>query len=114
MHRFGQHQQRHLAEQAFALAQRFPHQAEFGMFQIAQTSMDDPGGSAGSAGRKIVLLYDQGPLAALGTLPRNGDAVNAAADHQHVKRLVARWERGIHRTFILTLFSKTVTLLSEY
>src|SRR5215467_4123008 len=98
---------RELAQQAFAFKQRFAHQADFTMLQVTQSAMDDPGGTAGGAGGEIILLNQQRALAPLGTLTRNGDTVDAAADHQNVKALVARLYRAAHLG-LLDAFSEKV------
>ena len=85
-------QMRRLCQQSLTFAQRLPHQPDFAMFKVAQSAVDDSRGPAGSAGGKIVLLNQQHALAPLRTLARNGNAINAAADHQNVKDLVLRMD----------------------
>src|SRR5207244_8462457 len=57
------------------------------MLQIAQSSMNDPRGPAGRPGSKIMLLDKKRPFTAAGTLARNGNAVNSAANHDYLKPL---------------------------
>ena len=57
-------------------------------FEVAQPSVNDAGRAAGRTGREIVLLGQKRAPARPCTLPRNGDAVDSAADHKHVKALV--------------------------
>ncbi len=81
-----------LREQALTLAQRLAHQPDLSMLQVAQPAVDNAGGSAGGAGGKIILLNQQRALAPLRALARNGNAVDAAANHQNVKALVLRMD----------------------
>src|SRR5947208_16589800 len=57
------------------------------MLQIAQSSMNDPRGPAGRPGSKIMLLDQKRPFTAAGTLARNRNAVNSAANHDYLKPL---------------------------
>ena len=57
------------------------------MLQIAQSSMNDPRGPAGRPGSKIMLLDKKRPFTAAGTLARNRNAVNSAANHDYLKPL---------------------------
>ena len=49
--------------------------------------MNDPRGPAGRPGSKIMLLDKKRPFTAAGTLARNGNAVNSAANHDYLKPL---------------------------
>ena len=83
----GMHQVRSFAQQAFALAHRFPYQIEFTVLEVAQAAVNDASRPAGDARGEIVLLDQQSALAGAGALARHGDAVNAAADDHHLKVL---------------------------
>ena len=45
-----------LAQQAFPFADRFPHQIDLTVLQVAQSAVNDSGGTAGNAGREVILL----------------------------------------------------------
>src|ERR1700704_2993097 len=102
-----------LPQQAFALTQRFPHQANFAMFQITQTAVNNPRGPAGGAGRKIILLHQKCSLAPVRALPRNGDSIDSAANHQNVKFLVMHLEWATHFHIYLDAFSRQSTTLLQ-
>jgi len=57
------------------------------MLQVSQAAMDHASGAAGNSGAEVVLLEDQSALAGAGTLARDGDSVDSAADDHHVKML---------------------------
>jgi hypothetical protein len=82
------HQVRSFPQQVFAFAQRFPYQIELPVFQVTQSAMDDARGTAGYPGSKIVLFHQQRVLPSASALPRHGHAVDAPADHHHLKVLV--------------------------
>jgi hypothetical protein len=50
--------------------------------------MNDASRAAGRAGREIVLLDQQRAPSGARAFPRNGDTIDSAADHQHMKVLV--------------------------
>ena len=81
------HEVRTLAEKAFALAQRFADEIDFAMLEVAQTAVDDAGGTAGDAGGEVILLDEQGTLAGTGAFPGDRDSVDSAADDDHVEVL---------------------------
>ncbi len=75
-------------EQGLALDQRFAHQAEFVMFEIAKTAVDQLGaGGRGVLGEIILLAEDHLEAAACG-VARNAGAVDAASDHQQIDDVV--------------------------
>jgi hypothetical protein len=78
---------RTLAEQSLAFVQRFANQADLAMLEIAQSAVDNAGGTRRRARSKVVLLNQQDALAGLRALARNGDAIDAAADHDYVEML---------------------------
>ena len=53
------------------------------MLQVAQTAVDDPGRTAGSAAGKVVLFDEQHALSASGALARNRGSVDAAANNDN-------------------------------
>src|SRR5258708_3804604 len=90
------HQVRRLVQQALALAQRLAHHSDLAMLQVAQPSVNDARGAAGSSRGEVVLLYQKHAPAPLGTLPSNGHAVDAAADYQDVKTLLTQRKCATH------------------
>jgi len=62
--------------------------------------MDDARGPAGGAGGEVVLLDQQRTTAGSGAFPRDGDAVDSAADHDHVEAFAFQrtpdWGSVIH------------------
>jgi hypothetical protein len=78
---------RALAEQAFALANRFADQVELSMFKISKAAMDDAGGAAGNSRSEIVLFDEQGAFSGAGTLPGYGNAIDPAPNDHHVEML---------------------------
>ncbi len=79
------HQVRTLAQQAPAFDERLTHQSDLTVFQVAQASVDDAGGPAGGAGGEVVLFDQQRTTAGPGAFSRDGDAVDSAADHDHLE-----------------------------
>src|SRR5437868_228501 len=75
------------AQQPPPLAQRFGDQAELAMLQVSQPAVNNAGGPAGSAAGEIILLQQQRALARARALARDGDAIDAAADHRHIEAL---------------------------
>jgi hypothetical protein len=49
--------------------------------------MNDARRPTGSAGGEIVLFKQQNPMSGAGALPRYGDSVDAAADHDNLEAL---------------------------
>ena len=95
---------RHLIQHALAFAQGLTHQTDLSILQIAQSAMDNSGGAAGSAGRKIVLLNQYRAFAPLRALTRNGNTVNAAADYQNVKVPITGLNWATHAYIYLDAF----------
>jgi hypothetical protein len=52
--------------------------------------MNQLGGSAGSAGGKVISLKQNNPKATRGRIKRNAQPRGPAADHQHIHRLSAK------------------------
>ena len=67
-------------EQDFALDQRFAHQPEFIVFEIAQAAMDELGRGRGGRAGEIALLGQQDLEPAPGGVARDAAAIDAAAD----------------------------------
>ena len=97
---YGMHQVRALLQQAPAFQQRLADQSELGMFQVAQPAVDDAGSAAGGAGRKVVLLDQQGATAGAGALPGDGHAIDSAANDDDLKALAFQrppdWGSVVH------------------
>ena len=75
---------RRIGQQPVPLLQRFPHQLEFAIFQIAQPAMHHPR-QCSARPRAIIVALDQQHVDALQRqLPEHADAVDAAADHQYL------------------------------
>ena len=88
----GLDQVRAFGEKAFALAHRFPNQAQFTMLKVAQATMNDAGRAAGNARGEVILLQEKRALSGARTFAGDGDAVYAASDDHHVE--VLAFERG--------------------
>src|ERR1700722_4340311 len=80
-------QMRTLAQQNFALANRFADKVEFAVFEITNPAVDNAGRAAGNSRGEVVLFDKQRALAGPGALTGNGDAIDAAADDHHLKML---------------------------
>jgi hypothetical protein len=75
------------ADKSIAFLKRFAHQSDFRILQIAKAAMNNACRSTGSAGSEIILFKQQDAVAGAGTLTRNGDTVDAAADHDDLEAL---------------------------
>jgi hypothetical protein len=81
-----------LTQEALAFAQRFADQRNLAMLQVSQAAMNDASGAASRARRKVVLLEQQSALARQRALPRNGNAIDAAANYHDIKATaVEQW-----------------------
>ena len=78
------------AQQDFAFNQRFTHQAEFVMFQIAQATMDQLGGIARSAAAQVALLKQHNGKPAARSITRNARTIDAATNDGKIVRLSRR------------------------
>ena len=82
--------------------QRLAHQPDLGVFQVAQAAMNDARGPAGGAGGEVMLLNQQRTTAGASTFPRDGDAIDSAADHDHVEAFAFQrtpdWGSVTHKT----------------
>ncbi len=79
------HQMRGVAQQDFTFVQRFAHQPEFILLQIAQPAVDQFGGGRRGVAGQIVALDQQHRSAASGRIARDRRAVDAAADDEKVE-----------------------------
>jgi hypothetical protein len=81
------HQVRTFAQKAIPLPHRFADQAQFAVFQIAETPMDDARGAACNPRSEIILLDKKGALARSSTLPGHGHSVDPATNDDDVEGL---------------------------
>jgi hypothetical protein len=72
-------------QQAFALAQRFTHQGEFAVLEIAQTAVDDARGATGGATGEVIFLNQQNAFSTAGTLARDSGSIDSAADYNYIE-----------------------------
>src|SRR5258708_39123701 len=90
------HQVRRLVQQALPLAQRLAHHSDLAMLQVAQPSVNDARGAAGSSRGEVVLLYQKHAPAPLRTLPGNGPAIDAASDAPDAKTPLTQRKYATH------------------
>src|SRR5262249_48208886 len=83
------HQVRRVFAQNAALLQRFHHQREIALFQIAHAAMHEFGGAAGGSLAEVVLFDERGAIAARRGVDGAAHAGGAAADDEQVPRLGA-------------------------
>ena len=72
-------------EQHFALDQRFAHQPEFIMLEIAQAAMDELGRGRGRGAGKIALLGEDDLETPPGCITRDAAAIDAAANDRQIE-----------------------------
>jgi hypothetical protein len=96
---------RFFVQQALSLAQRFTHQADFAVFQVAQPAVDDPGGTTRCTGGEVMLLGDQDRLTGASAFTRNGRPIDAAADHNNFE-LFSVETGSMHLSFDATADAK--------
>ena len=72
------------SQQNFALDQRFAHQAELVIFEIAQAAMDQFAGTRRRALGQIVLLAQDDRETAARSVPGDAGAVDAAANDEQI------------------------------
>ncbi len=77
-----------LFQQTSPLEQRLAHQSDLRMLQVTQTAVDDACSTTGCAGGEIMLLQEKCAPPGPGALPRNGDAIDTAANHDHLEAFV--------------------------
>jgi hypothetical protein len=75
---------RGVAKQHLALDQRLAHQAEFVIFEIAQSAVDQLGAGRGGSARQVVLLDQQDAEAAADGIACDTGTVDATADDQEI------------------------------
>ena len=78
------------AQQHLALGERLGNQAEFVVFEITQTAVDQLAAPLAGGGREIVLLNQHDRQTAPGSVARDAATVDAAADDQQVNRIGCR------------------------
>src|SRR5438552_1421387 len=72
-------------QQHIAFMQRFPHEAESVLFKITQTTVNELGRCRGRAGAEIALFDQQHLEATAGSIARDADPVDTAADHGEIE-----------------------------
>ncbi len=75
---------RRVAKEPVALDKRFPHQAEFAVFEIAQSAMNHARQRGAGAGTEIVFLDEHDIDALQRQLAKHAEAVDAAAEDADV------------------------------
>ena len=80
---------RRIGEQGVALAQRFPHQPELAVFQVAQPAMNHPRRRGAAARAEVVALHQQHAQTLQREFPVHPDAVDAATQDDDVECAVA-------------------------
>ena len=75
---------RRIAPEHFALHQRFTHQSEFVIFEVAKPAMNELGGSGRSAAGEIVHFSEVDRIATPGGVAGDAAAVYSAADDKDV------------------------------
>jgi len=75
------------SHKAIAFAQRLSYESDFGILQIAQATVNDSSRAAGSAGSEIILFKQKYAVSSASTFTRNGDAIDATADHDDLEAL---------------------------
>ena len=73
-------------EQHLALDQRFAHQTELVIFEIAQTAVNQLARARRRALREVALFDQQHAEAATHGVAGDAGAIHAAANHDHVER----------------------------
>jgi hypothetical protein len=76
---------RTFAQKTITFTQRLTNESEIAIFQIAKASVDDACRARRGSGGEVALFEQQNALASAGQLPCNGNSIDPAADHSHVK-----------------------------
>ncbi len=84
---------RALADQPLAFAKRFADEADLAILEVTKAAVDDAGGTAGGTGSEVVLLEQENATACAGTLPRDRNSIDSAADHNNFETVGQRWTR---------------------
>src|SRR5258708_32942726 len=79
-----------LLEQEFAFPQGFAHQTDLSVLEVAKAPMDDPRCPAGGTAREVIFLNQQNTATGKGTLPRDGNTIDAASHNGEVVVLAAQ------------------------
>ncbi len=88
---------RSVLEEPPALDQRFAHQLELEMFEIAQSAMDQTSGPACGSGREIVFFQQDDRQPAQRGISRDCRAIDSSANNGEVE--AASIEIGRHHAF---------------
>ena len=83
------HEVRRVLERALAFVEALVDQPELALLQVAQAAVHELGALRARARREVVALDERGAQAPAGGVERHAGAGDAAADHEHVERLVA-------------------------
>jgi hypothetical protein len=78
-----------------ALEQRFAHEAEVEVLQVAQTAVDELARPRRRAGRVVVALHERDAIAAGRGVEGDAGARDPAADHEHVERFTGQRVDGV-------------------
>ena len=78
-------QVRGLPAYRLTLTQRFAHQAELALFEVAQAAMDQLAAGTGGVCGQVMLLAEQDAQAAAAGVTGDAGAVDAATDDQQVE-----------------------------
>ena len=84
-----------LSKQA-ALFQRFHHQGDVALFQVAHATVHQLGAAARGAFAEVVLFHEEHVVAAARGIDRDANACGAAADNDDVPRIVPFLEANEH------------------
>ena len=80
----GLHEVRRLMQDHLALRQRLVDQPEFEVLEVAQSTVDQLGAPLRGGGGNVVLLDDQHPEAAAGSVAGDSRAIDAGADDDEI------------------------------
>ena len=78
------------AKQDFTLSQSFADKAEFVMFEVAQTAVNELGRPLRSVRSEVVFFDEQHRQAAPNSIACNACAVDSAADNENINGLCGR------------------------
>jgi len=71
-----------------SFVQRLAHQAEFAVFKITKSAVDETSGEAGGAAGEITFVDEQNGQPTHSSVARDAGTVDAGADYYQVKRFV--------------------------
>jgi hypothetical protein len=84
------HQVRGHRHQGGPLLESFPDEAKLESLEVAQSAVDEPGGSRRSSGGQISTVHQTDIQSAKRGIPRHGAAGGPSSDHQEIKDLLAQ------------------------